>query len=80
MENHKSSDNHGEKPLNQFTKLQNAKVTATYVALQTVGGVRLRGEAAVRVGALCAPGLASHTEHGDGGGTPVRLPVSNFTV
>lgn len=80
MENHESRDNHGEKPLNRFTKLQNAKVAATYVALQTLGGVRLRGEAAVCVWALCAPGLASHTEDGDGGGTPVCLSVPNFTV
>lgn len=80
MENHKSRHYHGEKPLNGFTKLQNAKVAATYVAVQTLGGVRLRGEAAVCVGTLCAPGLASHTEHGDGGGTPVRLSVPNFTV
>lgn len=53
---------------------------SAYISLQTLVGVGLRGEAGVRVRALCSPGLTGHTKDGDGGGTSVRRSVSNFTV
>lgn len=54
--------------------------THTYIALQTLGGVSLWGEAVVLVGTLSTPGLAGHTQNGDGGWTPVCVSISNLTV
>ncbi len=54
--------------------------THTYIALQTLGGVSLWGEAVVLVGALRTPGLASHTQNGDGSWTAVCFSISSLTV
>lgn len=51
-----------------------------HIAVQTLGGVCLLGEAVVLVGALCVPGLAGDAQDGDGGRTPVCVSIPNFTV
>lgn len=52
----------------------------TYIAFKALVAVSFLGEAVVLVGALSAPGLAGHSQDGDGGFAPVRFTIANLTV